>query len=58
MSIFKTRAFCRDAKSEGLIYEALKDAIKEVRNGLVDAQLGGSLVKKRVAVGSKCGARK
>jgi len=31
----------------------LKEAIEEVRQGLIDAQLGGNLIKKRVAVGSK-----
>jgi hypothetical protein len=53
MSIMKTRAFAKDAKSEGLTDEALKDAMKEVRMGLVDAELGGNLVKKRIAIGSR-----
>jgi hypothetical protein len=33
--------------------KALKKAVKEVQQGLIDANLGGNLVKKRVAVGSK-----
>ncbi len=49
----KTRAFAKDAKSEGLTDSALKRAVKEVRSGLVDAELGGNLVKKRIALGSK-----
>jgi hypothetical protein len=53
MSIIKTRAFAKDAKAEGLTDEALIRAIQEVRRGLVDADLGGSLVKKRIATGNR-----
>lgn len=31
----------------------LKEAVKEIENGLVDASLGGGLVKKRVAISGK-----
>ena len=53
MRILKTKSFAKDAKSQGLNDLALIKAIKEVQAGLVDADLGGSLVKKRIAVGSK-----
>lgn len=53
MSIFKTRAFAKDAELQGLTDEAVKQAVEEVRKGLIDANLGGHLVKKRVAVGNK-----
>jgi hypothetical protein len=38
---------------EGLSDEDLKRAIREVRQGLTGNALGGSLFKKRVAIGSK-----
>jgi hypothetical protein len=53
MSIFKTKAFARDARTQGLTDAALVAAVGEVRAGLVDAELGGNLVKKRIAVGNK-----
>lgn len=53
MRIFKTRAFARDARAEGLTDKCLLEAVKEIQMGLVDAVLGGNLVKKRIAVGGK-----
>ncbi len=51
--IFKTKAFARDAESEGLTDERLVEAVKEVHRGLVDGILGANPVKKRIAVGGK-----
>lgn len=45
-----TRYFGKWAASEGLSHEALTTAVAEIEDGLVDAQLGGNLVKKRVAI--------
>jgi hypothetical protein len=53
MLIFKTKTFTKNAASEGLTDEALKKAIAEIEQGLVNAVLGGNLIKKRVAVGSR-----
>ncbi|MGH9549317.1 MAG: type II toxin-antitoxin system RelE/ParE family toxin [Terriglobales bacterium] len=53
MRIFKTRHFEKFAKSSELSDVALAQAAAEVVAGLIDAKLGGNLVKKRVAVGSK-----
>ncbi len=47
--IFKTKNFVRWAKKEKLSDIALKSAISELETGLIDADLGGGLVKKRVA---------
>jgi hypothetical protein len=47
--IFKTKHFSRFARKEGIENSALTDAIREIEEGLVDAVLGGGLVKKRVA---------
>ena len=50
MRIFKTRLFHRWAADEKLSDETLKQAVDEISNGLVDANLGGSVYKKRVAI--------
>jgi hypothetical protein len=49
MRIFKYRTFQQWAKSEKLADSSLKHAIKEIEQGLFDANLGGGLYKKRVA---------
>ena len=60
MRTFKTRWFQRWAKKEGLTDETLLIAVKEMEQGLVDADLGGSVYKKRVPIqgrGKRGGAR-
>jgi hypothetical protein len=49
VSIYKTRSFARWVKREGLADRDLCDAVVEMQKGLIDARLGGGLVKKRVA---------
>lgn len=49
MRVFKSKHFSRYAGKEGIENTALTDAIREIEEGLVDAVLGGGLVKKRVA---------
>jgi hypothetical protein len=49
MRVFKTKVFNRWAKREGLADPSLCEAISEMLQGLVDARLGGGVVKKRVA---------
>lgn len=46
---FATRPFARWARREGLTAGELRTALAEVERGLVDADLGGGLVKKRLA---------
>ncbi|NCO19497.1 MAG: type II toxin-antitoxin system RelE/ParE family toxin [Gammaproteobacteria bacterium] len=58
--VFRTRTFTRWMKKAGLTDEALAGAVSEMVAGLVDADLGGHLVKKRVALpgqGKRSGAR-
>ena len=50
MQAFKTKAFARWADGEGLGDEALAAAVAEMQQGLIDARLGGQVVKKRVAL--------
>lgn len=49
MAVYKTKWFDRWAQKEGLAASSLCAAVYEMGNGLVDADLGGGLVKKRVA---------
>ncbi|MCC2666235.1 MAG: hypothetical protein K0S63_151 [Gammaproteobacteria bacterium] len=49
MRIFKNKMFFKWAKSESLTDSTLLKAAKEIDQGLVDASLGGNLVKKRIA---------
>lgn len=49
MRIFKSRSFIRFAKKAGLDDTALRKAIEDAERGLIDAQLGGSVIKQRVA---------
>jgi len=48
MRIFKYRTFEKWAKKQGLSDEDLKKAILEIENGLIDANLGGNVYKKRI----------
>ncbi len=50
MQAFKTRMFAKWASREGLGDNALASAVAEMEQGLIDATLGGQLVKKRVAL--------
>ncbi len=49
MQALKTRTFARWARKEGLKDAVLRAAMVEILAGLLDANLGGGLVKKRVA---------
>ncbi len=49
MSIYKTRWFDRWARKQGLNNLSLCLAVREMMEGLYEADLGGGLVKKRVA---------
>jgi hypothetical protein len=48
-SVYKTRWFDRWARKQGLIDPSLCAAVSEIATGLYDADLGGGLLKKRVA---------
>lgn len=49
MRVFKTRAFGRWAGRENVMDRMLLDAIQEMESSLIDAFLGGRIVKKRIA---------
>lgn len=57
---FKTRYFSRWMRKTGLTESALCGAVAEMAEGLIDADLGGGIVKKRVGLagrGKRGGAR-
>ena len=49
MQTFKTKAFARFADHEGLEDAALCEAVRRARGGLIDADLGGGVIKQRIA---------
>jgi hypothetical protein len=49
MKVFKTRWFARFARNEGIADKSLREAIERAGRGLIDADLGGGLIKQRVA---------
>ena len=58
--VFKTRHFSRWMRKTDLTDGALCAAVAEMAQGLIDADLGGHIVKKRVAIagrGKRGGAR-
>ena len=53
MKIFKYKTFEKWAKKQGMSNEDLKKAINEMQNGLIDADLGGNVYKKRIGLHGK-----
>ncbi|MGA3137000.1 MAG: type II toxin-antitoxin system RelE/ParE family toxin [Terracidiphilus sp.] len=49
MRTFKTRWLARFARREGIADKSLREAIERAERGLIDADLGGGLIKQRVA---------
>lgn len=49
MNIHMTKWFARWSRKQGLTIQALCAAVDEMARGLVDADLGGGLFKKRIA---------
>lgn len=49
MAVYKTRWFDRWAQKQGLTAPSLCAAVREMMAGLYDADLGGGLLKKRIA---------
>ncbi|WP_158937261.1 type II toxin-antitoxin system RelE/ParE family toxin [Burkholderia sp. S171] len=53
MRIFKTKWFARWADTEGVADAALLSAVDEMSRGLIDANLGGHVFKKRVGINGR-----
>lgn len=49
MQVYKTKWFARFARHEEISDMSLREAIERAERGLIDADLGGGLIKQRVA---------
>lgn len=49
MRVFKTKWFARFARRGGIADSQLLATVREIEKGLIDADYGGGLIKKRVA---------
>lgn len=49
MRIYKSAAFERFARKQNIADEAVKEAIERAERGLIDADLGGGVIKQRIA---------
>lgn len=49
MRIFKTKWFARYARREGIEDQSLCEAVERAERGIIDADLGGGVIKQRVA---------
>ena len=60
MKVYKIKHFAKWATEVGLADAVLYDSVEEMARGLIDADLGGGVVKKRIALpgmGKSGGAR-
>jgi hypothetical protein len=57
MQIYLPRSFQRDAKREGVTDDGCREAIRRAESGLIDATLGGGLIKQRIATGNRGAAK-
>lgn len=53
MKIFKTKHFSKWSKKTGLSDANLIKSVTEIESGLVDAILGGNLIKKRIPISNR-----
>lgn len=49
MRIFKTKTLARFTRQHGVSDDSLVDAVHRATRGLIDAELGGQIIKQRVA---------
>ena len=49
MKVFKNAWFTRFARKEKISDDALRDAVERAERGLIDADLGGGVIKQRIA---------
>jgi hypothetical protein len=57
MYVFLTRACHREAEREGVTDEDCREALRRAERGLIDATLGGGLIKQRIATGNRGAAK-
>lgn len=57
MNIYVPKSFQREASKEGVTDENCKEAIERAERGLIDADLGGGLIKQRIPRSNQGAAR-
>lgn len=57
MKAYLPKSFQREAKSDGVSDADCQEAIRRAERGLVDADLGGGLIKQRIPRGNQGAAR-
>lgn len=57
MKAFKTKAFQREANSDGVSDDDCAEALRRAERGLIDAKLGGRLIKQRIPRGNRGAAK-
>jgi len=57
MYAYLTKSFAREAKQDGISDEDCKEAIRKAERGLIDADLGGGLIKQRIPRGNQGAAK-
>lgn len=57
MNAYLTKSFDRDAKRDGISDEDCQEVIRKAEKGLIDAELGGGLIKQRISRGNQGAAR-
>jgi hypothetical protein len=57
MHAYLTRSFDRDAERDGISDGDCQEAIRKAERGLIDADLGGGLIKQRIPRGNQGAAR-
>jgi hypothetical protein len=57
MHVYLPKSFQRDAKRDGVTDEECREAIRKAEGGLIDASLGGGLIKQRIATGNRGAAK-
>ena len=57
MKAYLPKSFQREAKSDGVSDEDCREAIRRAERGLIDAELGGRLIKQRIPRGNQGAAK-
>jgi hypothetical protein len=57
MRTYLPKSFQREAVSDGVADEDCKEAIRKAEKGLIDADLGGGLIKQRIPRGNRGAAK-
>jgi hypothetical protein len=57
MKVYITKSFDREARRDGISDADCKEAVQKAENGLLDADLGGGLIKQRISRGNRSASK-